>query len=85
MAKMGATAETLRHLPYFAQWIEELGRSPEDAQYLHIEHGMEEVPTDSGYTALIPTDDLTTGITFKDGEAVSRVGKRSDHEIVYVE
>lgn len=86
MGKIDATAETFTRIPYFAQWIEELGREPADAESLHIDGELRETGLymDTQWKTFEPTDNLMAGITFKDGTFVSRSEQRSNHAIFMV-
>jgi hypothetical protein len=76
--------ENLKHYPYFAVWLQELNRLPEDVFDFSICAQIKEVPSDTQWQKLEQTDDFTVSMDFIDGSHVERTGKWSEGKMLYV-
>ena len=76
-------AEMLKKYPYFWNWIQELGRKPEDVADFVVASHIKEVPSDTQFKVIEPIDTFTATLTFTDGATFDRDGKWSDGTMMY--
>lgn len=76
--------KTLKSYPYFWNWLKELARDWSEVSNMSIDGHIREVPSDSQWKKVEPTDYFTAMLTFSDGLSVYRDGKYSDGLMTYV-
>ena len=77
-------ADSMKNYPFFATWLEEIGRSLGDVLGYGITQELEEVPSDTHWKQFRLTDRYTAYIKFKDQTEVSRQAKWSEEKLLYV-
>lgn len=79
-------AETIKNYPFFMEWLQELGRSPEEVVEFCVQREVEETEPVGQFKQFVPTDWYTASITFdKKGDWHERRGRLSEGKMTCVE